>query len=90
MEDHRALEAFSNPSIQTTRKAVQGGKTSHNSAPVEVTTEKVEQHIRVTKIPLSSTPEIDEFRDLDLSKIDDSLDQYEDWSGDEMTEEDYL
>lgn len=84
MEDHKALEAFANPSIQTTRKV------PHNSAPVEVTTKKVEQHIKVTKIPLSSTLEIDEFRDLDLSKIDDSLDQYDEWSGEEMTEEDYL
>lgn len=75
LQKQKLLEAYVNPLMETTKKP---------ETESQATTEGA---IRVSTKPLAD--DIDEFRDFDMSNLDDHLDIY-DWSGEEMTDEDYF
>ncbi|XP_048517116.1 uncharacterized protein LOC109540840 isoform X2 [Dendroctonus ponderosae] len=82
LQKQKLLEAYVNPLVEATKKPEPASRVAQAEA--QATTERA---IKVSTVPL--TADIEEFRDFDMSNLDDHLENY-DWSGEEMTDEDYF
>uniref|UniRef100_A0AAR5PV59 EGF-like domain-containing protein n=1 Tax=Dendroctonus ponderosae TaxID=77166 RepID=A0AAR5PV59_DENPD len=82
LQKQKLLEAYVNPLVEATKKPEPASRVAQAEA--QATTERA---IKVSTVPL--TADTEEFRDFDMSNLDDHLENY-DWSGEEMTDEDYF
>lgn len=105
LQKHRILEGFASPTVQSRTglegilpssrdsdsKSVTGAnKGTHSIENLEDTSKSSTIHvIKGTTIPLNNDY-VDEFKDFDISKYEDSFDNYDDFSGESMADEDYF
>lgn len=79
-------QASSIPGVTNLKAANKGSHTTNG----DLNKSPTEKSIKVSTIALFPAPDTDEFRDFDLSKLEDNFEAYDDSSEDTMTDEDYL
>ncbi|XP_066152626.1 collagen and calcium-binding EGF domain-containing protein 1-like [Euwallacea fornicatus] len=97
LQKQKILQAYVSPTIDASAKlgstvrkpANVPGISASQVNPVDERS-TTQNSFHVSTIPLAQ--ETDEFKDIDLAKIEETFDNnnYDEWSGEEMTEEDYM